>query len=162
MPNCRGVSRSSRVTNPSFLRTPSTRVRVVDTYLLNESSGRSLRGDVGRTSNPATFSTSRRAGAVPRSERTGSTLSIKCRKDCARGSEAPFAFGLSTVYGWHAGDKSQRFALSGSSDSAFSVLMSTCDPKLNSQQMKTRRAGAKFSLERTRTLCAMPGPWFAV
>ena len=57
----------------------------------------------------------------------GIDLLIKCRKDCAQGPEAPFASGLSTVYGWHMGDKSQRFALSGLSDSTFSMLMSTCD-----------------------------------
>lgn len=43
---------------------------------------------------------------------SGRTLSIRCKKECARGSAAPLANGLSTVYGWHDGDRSQRFAFS--------------------------------------------------
>jgi hypothetical protein len=121
----------------------STRSRVVDAYrsISYLEAKRPLWGEKERsvrTSNPATFSTSRRTGAAPRSERAGNTFSIKCRKDCARGSAAPFAFGLSTVYGWHAGDMSHRFALSDSSASASSVAMSTYEGEL----LRTRRRSA--------------------
>jgi hypothetical protein len=40
------------------------------------------------------------------------------------GIPGPFALGLSTVYGWQAGDMSQRFVLSSWSASASSVPMS--------------------------------------
>lgn len=47
-------------------------------------------------------------------------------KDFARGSSAPFARGLSTVYGWHDGDSSHRWACSWASSAAVRDDMSTC------------------------------------
>lgn len=49
---------------------------------------------------------------------------MRCKKDCARGSAAPLANGLSTVYGWHDGDRSHRSASSGERSAAVSVVIS--------------------------------------
>jgi hypothetical protein len=55
---------------------------------------------------------------------SGRTLSMRCKKDCARGSAAPLANGLSMVYGWHDGDRSHRSAFSRERSAAARVAIS--------------------------------------
>ncbi len=89
------------------------------------------------TSNPATFSTSiwlgLCAGVI-----SGRMVCTRCKNDLARGSPAPLAFGLSTVYGWHAGERSHRSAPKSPISAAARVDISTCK---QNQSEEVIRAG---------------------
>ena len=79
---------------------------------------------------------------MPRADSSGKMLSMRCKKDCARGSAAPLANGLSTVYGWHDGDRSHKFAFSREMSAAVRVAISVCSViKIATQPRPGGRSG---------------------